>query len=125
MERATQQKLFDEYVNRVFEVRSDVETLLSEIRFLNAEIAAFEAAGPELQKLEQDYSAALAAGRIDMLTYYAAWNDLTSNRMNLVTLKGQLAQAVTNLESATGLYNISPSGEEAASAPPVEKDSPR
>jgi cobalt-zinc-cadmium efflux system outer membrane protein len=122
VERATRQKLFDEYVNRVFEVRSDVETLLSEIRFLDAEIAAAEAAEPELQKLEQDYNAALTAGRIDMLTYYAAWNDMTSNRMNLVTLKGQLAQAVTDLESATGLYNISPSGEEAA--PAIDKDSP-
>jgi cobalt-zinc-cadmium efflux system outer membrane protein len=106
VEQATRQKLFDEYVNRVFEARSDIAMLLSRIRFLNEEIAAAQQAKPELQKLVEAYHTALTAGRVDILTYYAAWNDMTSNRMNLVVREGQLAQAVVDLEAATGRYDL-------------------
>jgi len=108
VEQATRQKLFDEYMNRVFETQSDVHMLLSRIRFLNEEIAAAQQAEPELQKLEENYRAALSTGRVDILTYYGAWDNLTANRMKLITLKGQLAEAIVALESATGRYRIEP-----------------
>ena len=38
-ETATRQKLFDEYVNRLFEARSDVATAVTEIKGTNAQIA--------------------------------------------------------------------------------------
>ncbi len=44
VEQATRQKLYDEYVNRLFETRSDVAMLLSRIQFLNEEIAAAQQA---------------------------------------------------------------------------------
>jgi cobalt-zinc-cadmium efflux system outer membrane protein len=106
VEQATRQKLFDEYVNRVFEARSDIAMLLSRIRFLNEEIAAALQAEPELQKLVETYRTALTAARVDILTYYAAWNDMTSNRLNRVVLQGQLAQAVVDLEAAAGRYDL-------------------
>lgn len=124
-EQATRQRLFDEYVNRVFETRSDVEILLSRIHFLNREIAAAREADPELQRLVEDYRTALSAGRIDILTFYAAWNDMTSNRISLAVLRGQLAQAVVDLESATGLYRIPQAPRQPASAPVPQEDSPR
>ena len=106
IEQATRQKLYDEYVNRLFETRSDVAILLSRIRFLNEEIAATEQAQAELTKLEESYRTALTAGRVDILTYYAAWNDMADSRMKVLTLKEQLAEAVVALELATGLYQI-------------------
>jgi cobalt-zinc-cadmium efflux system outer membrane protein len=106
VEQATRQKLYDEYVNRMFETRSDVAILLSRIRFLNEEIAAAQQGQAVLTKLEESYRAALAAGQVDILTYYAAWNDMAAGRMKALTLREQLAQAVVALELATGLYQI-------------------
>ncbi len=106
VERATRERLYDEYVNRLFETRSDVEMLLSRLRFLNEEIAAGRQAEAELAKLEENYRAALTVGQVDILTYYGAWNDLTDSRMKSLTLRGQLAEAVVALELATGLYQI-------------------
>jgi cobalt-zinc-cadmium efflux system outer membrane protein len=120
VEKATRQKLFDEYVNRVFQARSDVEMLRSRIQFLNEQIAAAVQAQSELDKLVEEYRTALAAGRTDILTYYTAWNDMTENRMSLVTLKGQLARAIVDLESATGLYHIQPVGR--TSVPPEKTE---
>lgn len=97
-------------MNRVLETRSDVHMLLSRIRFLNEEIAAAQQAEPELQRLEENYRAALSTGRADILTYYVAWDNLTANRMKLIALKGQLAEAIVALELATGRYRIEPPG---------------
>lgn len=116
-ERATRQKLFDEYVSRLFAIRSDVEMLLSRILFLNEQISAARQAEPELQKLAEDYHTALAAGRVDILTYYAAWSKVMDNRMNMIVLQGRLAEAIVGLESATGIYRIASPGEDKIPAP--------
>jgi outer membrane protein TolC len=124
-EQATRQKLFDEYANRIFETQSDVHVLLSRIGFLNEEIRAAREAEPDLQKLVEDYRTALAAGRVDILTYYAAWNDATSNRMRWIVLREQLAQAIIDLESTTGLYRIPPAPGAPISPPAPQENSPR
>ena len=110
-ERATRQKLFDEYVNRIFEAHSDIELLLSRIRFTNEQIAAAQTAETDLEGQEENYRDALADGRTDALTYYMAWNDLVSAHMKVLALQGQLAQAVVALQLETGFYKIpKPSG---------------
>jgi cobalt-zinc-cadmium efflux system outer membrane protein len=124
VEQATRQRLFDEYVNRVFETQSEVHMLLSRIRFLNEEIRAAREAEQDLQRLVEDYRTALAAGRVDILTYYAAWNDATSNRMRLIVLQEQLAQAIIDLESTTGMYRIPPANSAALSPTSQENPTP-
>jgi outer membrane protein, heavy metal efflux system len=106
VEKATRRKLFDEYVNRIFETRSDIEMILMRIRYLNRQIAAAAQAQTDLQKLVDEYRKALDGGRVDALTFYAAWNDSSDSRMKLLALKGQLAQAVVALELAAGMYEI-------------------
>jgi cobalt-zinc-cadmium efflux system outer membrane protein len=118
-ERATRQKLFDEYVNRVFEAHSDIELLLSGVRYLNEQIAANQAAETDLGRLVADYRAALADGRTDALIYYTAWNDLVSAQMKVFALKGQLAQAVVALQLAAGFYEI-PKPDQSPKAAPTE-----
>jgi cobalt-zinc-cadmium efflux system outer membrane protein len=125
VEQATRQRLFDEYVNRVFETQSDVYMLLARIRFLNEQIGAGREAEPDLQKLVEDYRMALAAGRVDILTYYAAWNDATSNRMRLIVLQEQLAQAIVDLESTTGMYRIPPADSVILSPAAPQENPPR
>lgn len=122
LERATRQKLFDEYVNRVFEAHSDIELLLSGVRYLNEQIAANQAAETDLGRLVENYRAALADGRTDALIYYTAWNDLISAQMKVFALKGQLAQAVVALQLATGFYEIPKPGQSPTTAPTEPKE---
>jgi len=119
IERATRQKLFDEYVNRVFETRSDIEQVESGIHFLNEQIAAAQAAEAELKRVEENYRRALAEGRTDALIYYSAWKDFMGTQSKVFDLKGQLAQAVVALELATGFYEI-PGPDRSSKAAPTE-----
>ena len=106
VERATRQRLFDEYTDRVFQARSDIEMILTRIRFLNRLIAAAQAAEADFQKLVNLYSGALAAGRADALSTYAARDQLADSRLKEIALKGQLAEAVIALELAAGMYRV-------------------
>jgi outer membrane protein TolC len=106
IERATRQKLFDEYVNRVFETRSDIEQVESGIHFLNEQIAAAQASEADLKRVEENYRSALAEGRTDALIYFSAWDDFIGAQTKVFDLEGQLAQAMVALELATGFYEI-------------------
>jgi cobalt-zinc-cadmium efflux system outer membrane protein len=121
-ERATRQKLFDEYVNRVFEARSDIGLILSGMRFTNKQIATAQEAETDLARLVESYRAALAGGRTDALIYYGAWNDLVSAQMKVLALKGQFAQALVALELATGFYEIPKPGRSPKPAPAEPKE---
>ncbi len=105
-ERATRQTLFDEYVNRVFESRSNVVKYLTEIRWLNAQIKTAQHAVPELQRLVDTYRVAVDAGQADVLSYYTAWNDLTQKRIEILKFQEQLVEARISLELETGLYQV-------------------
>lgn len=106
VERATRKKLYDEYITRVFETRSDIEQVESGIRFLNEQIAAAQATEADLRKLVENYRTALTDGRANALVYYFTWTDLIDAQIKVINLKGQLAQAVVALELATGFYEI-------------------
>ena len=106
VERATRKKLYDEYINRVFETRSDIEQVKSGIRFLNEQIAAAQGTEADLEKLVKNYRVALTDGRANALVYSRRWSDLIDAQINVVDLKRQLAQAVVALELATGFFEI-------------------
>ncbi len=105
-ERATRQTLYDEYVNRVFETRSNVVKYLTEIRWLNTQIKTAQDAVPGLQRLVETYRAAVDAGQADVLSYYTAWNDLTQKRIDILKFQQQMVEARIALELETGLYQI-------------------
>jgi cobalt-zinc-cadmium efflux system outer membrane protein len=119
IERATRQKLFDEYVNRVFETRSDIDQVESGIHFLNEQIAAAQTSEADFRRVEENYRRALAEGRTDALIYYSAWNDFIGEKTKVFDLEGQLAQAVVALELAAGFYEI-PRPDQSSKAAPAE-----
>ena len=119
IERATRQKLFDEYANRVFQTRSDIEQVESGILFLNEQIAAAQASEAGLRRVEENYRRALAEGRTDALIYYSVWNDFIDAQTKVFDLEGQLAQALVALELATGFYKI-PRPDQSSRAAPTE-----
>jgi outer membrane protein TolC len=103
-ERATRQKLYDEYVQRIFEARSDIAIALADIQSIGDQIADDEAAVPSLQRLVDTYKSALNRGNLDVLSYYAALNDLTNRRIDILKLKQALTDTRVALEIASAEY---------------------
>jgi cobalt-zinc-cadmium efflux system outer membrane protein len=101
-ESATRQKLMDEYVNRVFEARSDAADAIAAIESTNAQIAAAEAAMPARENLVKAYDASFGRHDVDALSYYTARGGLAQKRVELVKLKQQLMQNWIALELAAG-----------------------
>lgn len=100
--RATRQKLFDEYVARVYTARSDIDSLLADIDSLSQQISAADAALPALRQLVETYRRALEEGTVDVLSYYTAWNSLSQKQIAADALKQRLADQWIALELASG-----------------------
>jgi cobalt-zinc-cadmium efflux system outer membrane protein len=103
-ERATRQQLYDEYLNRLFEARSQIAMSLADIRSLMEQIAAAQTAIPGLERLVSTYRDALERGNADVLSYYTAIGNLARKRLDLLKLKQQLVQNRIALEIAAGQY---------------------
>lgn len=104
IQTSTRQQLFDEYVSRIFEARSAVAQSLTDIRSITEQIAAAEVAIPLLQELVKTYDQAIGEHNVDVLSYYAAQNDLAQKRIDLLKLKQLLMDNKIALEIATGRY---------------------
>ena len=103
-EQATRQKLYDEYLNRLFEARSQIAMSLVDIQSLMEQIATAESAIPVLETLVSTYRDALEQGNADVLSYYTAVGNLAQRRLDLLKLKQQLVQNRIALEIAAGQY---------------------
>jgi outer membrane protein TolC len=104
IERATRQKLFDEYTGRVFEARSEIATLLADADSVTRKIASAQAAVPVLERLVKTYEAALEGRQVDVLSYYGARNDLAKKRIEILKRKQELVEIKIGLEIASGCY---------------------
>jgi len=103
-ERATRQRLRDEYNQRVFEARSDIAGAIADIHLLGRQIAAAEEALPLLEKLVVSAQTAVEQHNADVLSYYTARSNLLQKRIQLIKLQEQLLEAHTALEIASGRY---------------------
>ena len=121
-ERATRQRLFDEYVGRVFDARANIATAVADVRALNAQIADAEAAVPNLQRLVDAYKQAIDHGDADVLSYYVAWNNLAQKRLGVVRLQQQLADTRVALELAAGRYFPDPATTRPTTLPTTRLD---
>jgi outer membrane protein TolC len=120
IEKATRRKLFDEYVNRLFEARSEIATLLAEIESTADKLASAEGAVPILEELVRTYEDALAAGNADILSFYGARNDLAKKTIEILKLKQELTELRIGLELTSGRYLEEPARAPAAPAAPRE-----
>ncbi|MGH7982952.1 MAG: TolC family protein [Candidatus Udaeobacter sp.] len=103
-ERATRQRLRDEYNQRVFEARSDIAAAIADIHSLGRQISAAEEALPLLEKLVATAQTAVEQRNADVLSYYTARSNLLQKRIQLIKLQEQLLEANTALEIASGRY---------------------
>ena len=104
IETATRQKLFDEYAARVFEAHSDIAAAIADIRSLNHQVAAAEAAVPVLQNLVDIAKEASDQGAADVLGYFQAKANLNQKSLQIIKLKQQLIDSRIALELASGRY---------------------
>ena len=104
IEKATRQKLFDEYISRLFTARVDVARLLANMASLSRQIKTTEKAIPTLSHLVRTYYRALLEGNADVISYYNARNELIARQIELLTLKRNLADQHVALEIAAGEY---------------------
>jgi outer membrane protein TolC len=103
-EQATRQRLFDEYVSRVFEARGQVARQLADIHALSAQIAAAEAAVTVLQRQVEAYRIAANAHNLDAFSFYSAQGNLNQRRLDVLKLRAQLVTSRVALELAAGRY---------------------
>ncbi|MEA3186403.1 MAG: outer membrane protein heavy metal efflux system [Chthoniobacter sp.] len=104
VERATRQKLFDEYTARVFEAHSAIASAAANIESLMLQIEAAERALPALQRLVSTYQDALNQGNVDVLSYYTARTNLAQKQIDILKLKQQLALNRVALEAAAAWH---------------------
>ena len=124
IERATRQKLLDEYTNRVFQTRNDIAKLLVTIHWLNDQVATAQAGKPILQKLVVTLREALRQGQATVVLYYNALINLTAKQIQILTYQQQLIDTLITLELETGFYRIQDIERNPSPLPLQEKKTP-
>jgi outer membrane protein TolC len=104
LERATREKLLDEYSARLFEARAEVARILADIRSTRAEIDSVGKSLPVLEQLSKSYQEALQSGNADVLSYYRKLDDLYAEQLVALRLREELTELYIALEVATGNY---------------------
>jgi len=112
LETATRSQLYDEYLDRLFQARSDVATIRSDIAFVARQIETTEQYIPILKEVVQSYHQGLLEGVADVLTYYNALNQLIATQIEVFKLRQNLVEHIIALEIAAGGYLVGKGSEE-------------
>ena len=72
IEKATRKQLFDEYVSRLFEARSQISTTRANLESYKSQIEASIKTVAALESLVHTYYTAMLEGNADALVYYNA-----------------------------------------------------
>lgn len=112
IETATRQKLYDEYMDRIFEARAELSAVMEKIKSGRKRIETAEKSVDSLQSLVNTYKTALDQGNADILSYYQAQQDLMANRLELLKLRQSVSDLGVAFETAAGMYFPIKSGKE-------------
>jgi outer membrane protein TolC len=99
--KTTRRQLFDEYVARVAEARSEVAQIVKNLAVLRQQMETVEASLPELRTLNQSYENALKAHNADLLAARDAESSLATREIELANLQQELLEQYSALEIAT------------------------
>jgi outer membrane protein, heavy metal efflux system len=99
---ATRQQLFDEYVARVAEARSDVGRLLESLSVTRVQLREAEESIPDLQKQVDSMRQALRTRDADYKDYRDAYGALATRQTEQSQLRQQVLELEVALEIATG-----------------------
>jgi outer membrane protein TolC len=100
--RATRQQLFDEYVARVAEARSEVTQILADLDVTRAQLQAVDDSLPQTEQFAASLTKEYQARNADVLAYRDARGTLATRRMEQIQLQQSLLELSVALEIATG-----------------------
>jgi len=100
--RATRQELFDEYMARVFDARSEIMRIVEEIHSTLKELKNADRAIEELQQLTKRYRQASELGGLSIVDYYRILLRLNTKKTDKLVLQRKLIDLMIGLEIASG-----------------------
>ncbi|GIW83272.1 MAG: hypothetical protein KatS3mg105_5079 [Gemmatales bacterium] len=121
LQRATRDKLYDQYVQTVFEARSDVSIAVTRLRVLEEQIDATQLSVQSQNQLVETYEKLVEEGSGNVLLYYQAFNDLAQSRVQLIQLQRDFIDAWITLENAVGDHIPMTRTEPAETITPLEE----
>lgn len=104
MARATRQKLFDEYVARLFEAQSNIVRIIEEIHATRKQLKNTERIIGELKELAKYYRQAYDHGGISIIDYYKLLLQVNTREFDKLILQSKLIDLAVGLEIASGQY---------------------
>lgn len=111
IERATRQKLHDEYQARVQAARNEIRAILGQQRLDREQLGRTDAALAQLEPIIQKSELATRSGLVDMLAYANARAALLVRQAERIKLRQQIAEQRVALQTLLGLApDASPSG---------------
>ncbi len=102
--RASRRVLFRTYAARLFQARSEIETLLTKLRYTERTIRARRGTVRVLKRLQGLYRHALLRHRIAALTYYQLLDRADRERLALLRARAREDQLRVALEAASGRF---------------------
>jgi outer membrane protein TolC len=105
-ERATRKQLFDEYIARLFETRSNMDRLIAAIEAVRQQIMGVDESLSILKTLAENYRRAADAGQADVFSCYKAVSSLYNKRIQRIELEQRMIDLGIALEIASGRYGL-------------------
>ncbi len=104
IEMATRKKLFDEYVARLFEARSNIASIREHLYLDIQELNLINNSIYKLAKICKICNFAFKKGRIDLFTYYNSMIRLYTQKLEKLHLENKICSLAIALEIASGEY---------------------
>ena len=105
-EKATRRQLRDEYNERRFQARAEISDLIGNAANIEQQIDIVENSLPAIRQRTAVLRNAADDGQMDLLSLYAAENELTARQQKLASLRKQQADTRIALEIAAGVYDL-------------------
>ena len=102
IEKATRQRLYDEYHARLTAALSEIDAILDDRLLAEHQLAAVRAAVAELSRLAERSQSAFSAGNIDMLVYATQHDALLAKRLEQLALEQALLEQQVGLQTLIG-----------------------
>ncbi len=102
--RATREKLYHEYLARLFSARGEVVEILERMDLLRQKIALSQRTVAGLREVLRTYRLALRQGNADLLSYYQLEDEFLKRRLELLDLYRLRHELGVALELASGVY---------------------
>ncbi len=106
IEKASRQKLYDEYLDRVYRARADAASIIADIDSVEKQTDSAKRAAEALEKLVLISYNGFLEGNVDVLSYYNELDRLFSARLDVLKLENDLADLHIALEIAAGEFLV-------------------